>query len=269
VAEFETKLRWLSERGDPVGAEELIERIEADLAGNPLVVVNKRREGTSMTKTQPPPTKQPSPSRGPAWAVAAFVAVLAVGALYLVFLGDGEPIADNPTRTTAGPNVETTTDLETIEAGVAAVYSGDAERAADLFELPVPDDDDWIRESAAYQAAIEGRLSLNCTEEDTPGEFSCRAIYHNALTDAIGLPVGQDSFGVVVTDGVITEFDFPEHTLLLAEIADFLHEQGYPACAREFFDLFPDEDAGPPTADCAGLMLEHLDEWASWYEANT
>ena len=51
MADFETKLHWLSERGDPVGAEELIERIEADLAGDPLVVVNKRREGTLMTKT--------------------------------------------------------------------------------------------------------------------------------------------------------------------------------------------------------------------------
>jgi hypothetical protein len=84
VTDFETKLRWLSERGNPVGAEELIERIEADLAGDPLVVVTKRREGTLMTKTQTPRNTQRGRYSGPAWAVAAFAAVLAVGALFVV-----------------------------------------------------------------------------------------------------------------------------------------------------------------------------------------
>jgi hypothetical protein len=111
VAEFETNLRWLSERGNPVGAEELIERIEAELAGDPLVVVNKRREGTIMTKTQQAPaTGQPSRNRGPAWALAAFVIVLAVGGLYLAFADDSGVVADNPPPPTLAPDVETTTE---------------------------------------------------------------------------------------------------------------------------------------------------------------
>lgn len=99
MADFETKLRWLSERGNLVGAEELIERIEAELAGDPLVVVAKRREGTLMTKTElPPETGQASRFRGPASAVAAFVVILAVGGLlYLAFSGDDGQVADQTT----------------------------------------------------------------------------------------------------------------------------------------------------------------------------
>lgn len=104
MSDFETKLRWLSERGNPVGAEELIERIEADLAGDPLVVVAKRREGTTMTKTQQPPTTgQPSRFKGPGWALAAFVVILAVGGLYFAFSGDDGQVVDQttvPTPTT-------------------------------------------------------------------------------------------------------------------------------------------------------------------------
>lgn len=85
MADFETKLRWLSERGHPVGAERLIERIAADLAGGPVVVVGRPRGGMTMTKTQqPPPMGQPSRSRRPGSALAAFVAAVAVAAGSLV-----------------------------------------------------------------------------------------------------------------------------------------------------------------------------------------
>ncbi len=57
-------------------------------------------------------------------------------------------------------------DLEVIEAGVAAFYSGDAERAAELFEL-ADRTDDQIRAESAYQAAVGGRLDLRCTENST------------------------------------------------------------------------------------------------------
>ena len=51
-----------------------------------------------------------------------------------------QPIAEKysvtlqPPPTTVAPTVETLTDLEIIEAGVASYYSGDAERAVELFE---------------------------------------------------------------------------------------------------------------------------------------
>ena len=109
MAEFETNLRWLSERGNPVGAEELIERIEADMAGDPLVVVAKRREGTLMTETRERSTSRPrSRYRPPAWGAAVFVAVLAVAGLYVAFTNNSGEVADTPPPpTTVAPDVET------------------------------------------------------------------------------------------------------------------------------------------------------------------
>ncbi len=88
--------------------------------------------------------------------MAAFVAVLAAaGVLVVVNLGGDGEVADSPPPPTTAPDVETMSDLEVIEAGVAAFYSGDAERAVELFELP-DRTDDQIQAEAAYQAAIGG-----------------------------------------------------------------------------------------------------------------
>ncbi|HJQ90752.1 MAG TPA: hypothetical protein VJ950_03545 [Acidimicrobiia bacterium] len=247
--------------------EELFGAIEVHEITNPLTEGRQERTPSSQTLF-PQRITWRTRYAGPAWAVAAFVSVLAVGAVYLLFSKLGDQVADNPPPTTVAPDVERMTDLEVIEAGVAALYSGNADRAVELFELPSPDDDNWIREWAAYQAAIEGRLSLNCIEQDTPGVFTCRTPYHNAMTDAVGYVDDGDTNRVVVEDGVITQFNFPEHTELLTYVAAFLRDEGSPGCASEFFDLFPEEGAGPPTADCASFMLEYLDEWAAWATTN-
>lgn len=259
MADFETKLRWLSERGNPVGAEELIERIEADLAGDLLVVVAKRRKGTLMTKTrQSPTTRQPSRYRGPGWAVTAFVVILALAASYVVFSDDRDEVADTPPQTTIeAPDVETMTDLEVIEAGVAALYSGDADRAVELFEVS-DRNDDLIRGEAAYQAAIGGRLTLDCQAQDAPGVFTCITPYHNALTDAIGYvdsPVVTTRF--VVEEGVITEFAVPEHSFIVASMGIFLASEGR-------FEGYGDCGVGPFPESCATIQLENLDAWVQW-----
>jgi hypothetical protein len=275
VADFETKLQLLSERGTPVGAEELIERIEAELAGDPLVVVYKQREGALMTKTdQRVTTKGPGTGRGLVWAVAAFAVILAVGGLYLAFSGDRDEVADTT------PDTETMTDLEIIEAGVAALYSGDADRAVELFQLKshIPEladqEDEWIREEAAYQAAIDGRATMDCNEKDTPGMFTCTWIYRNAFTDAIGyverrvdtVPgrhVYGDTVLVVVDDGVITEFsEFPFFNAALNMwLEDFLGQGGE---SPENSDSLCNSQTVKVSLECVDFALDHLDEWAAW-----
>ena len=122
MADFETKLRWLSERGNPVGAKKLIERIEADLAGDPLVVVGKPQKGVTMARTQPPATAGgPRRNSGPAWALATSVVALAVGgALYLALNGGDGGVAEQTTLpTTLATTVPTTTTVTT--AAVAPI----------------------------------------------------------------------------------------------------------------------------------------------------
>jgi Tol biopolymer transport system component len=84
--------------------EELIERIEAELAGDPLIVIPQRRKGVVMTKTDESVTsKGPGPRRGLGWMVAAFVSILIVGGSLIVFGGNGGEIAEQdtvPTPTT-------------------------------------------------------------------------------------------------------------------------------------------------------------------------
>jgi len=106
VADFEAKLQQLSVRGTPVGAEELIERIEAELAGDPLVVVFKQREGAPMTTTdERVTTGGPGTGRGLAWAIAAFVAILTMGALYFAFSGGDGEVVDQTTVFTPTPTL--------------------------------------------------------------------------------------------------------------------------------------------------------------------
>jgi Tol biopolymer transport system component len=107
-------------RGTPVGVEELIERIEAELAGDPLIVVPQRRKGIVMTKTdQSVTSKRPGPGRGLGWMVAAFVAILIVGGSLIVFGGNEGEVADQdtvPTPTTT-PTAITGSFLLDLETG--------------------------------------------------------------------------------------------------------------------------------------------------------
>jgi hypothetical protein len=192
------------------------------------------------------------------WAVAALVALLAAACTS----GSGVP---EPTQTTMPPNVKTSTtlpadpktlaDLEVIEAAVAAFYSGDAERAAELFEL-ADRTDDQIRAESAYQAAIGGRLRLSCTSSSA-GRFTCLTPYQNAMTDAIGEGGGHDTWPVVVEDGVVTQFGFTEHTGMLIGMGSFLASEGR-------LEGFEDCVFGPFPESCATIELENLDGWVEW-----
>lgn len=155
------------------------------------------------------------------------------------------------------------TDLEIIQSGVAAFYSGDADRAVELFELSdLPDEE--IRREAAYQGAIGGRLILNCTEQASPGVFTCHVPYHNAITDAINLRDGGDTIRVVVDGGAIREFSFPEHSGLMVSLAGVISqvEDNEDCDSEELLVL-------PRTVDCAEVILDHIDDWAAWYKANS
>jgi len=86
--------------------EELFGAIELDEITNPLTVGRQERTPSSQTLF-PQGITWRTRYAGPAWAVAAFVSVLAVGAVYLLFFNLGDQVADNPPPTTVAPESET------------------------------------------------------------------------------------------------------------------------------------------------------------------
>jgi hypothetical protein len=181
---------------------------------------------------------------------------VAVTLLVLTACQSGAAVSTTGPATTSAPATSAQDrDLEVIEAGVAAFYSGDADRAAELFEL-ADRTDDQIRAESAYQAAIGGRLSMSCSRISA-GKFSCLTPYQNAMTDAIGEGGGHDTWPVMVEDGVITQFGFTEHTGIVIEMGAFLASQGRLAG-------YEDCVFGPFPESCAKIQLENLDDWVEW-----
>jgi len=219
VADFETKLRWLSERGDPVGAEELIERIEAHLAGDPLVVVARRREGTTMTKTQQPPTtKRPSRYEGPVWAAAAFVAVLAVAGVYLALTDDVSDIAgapDDPVATaTAFLEAYTTGDVYKAATFLAADAHFEYSRPADTGSFSGDFSDLGVEglslvarfDEAVGMAWLPGPCELQSSTSDG-WNVVCPYDFHGFHSDERGLgPYSGSAYRITILDGEITSF---------------------------------------------------------------
>ncbi len=167
------------------------------------------------------------------------------------------------TSSTTGPDSTTSADanmdedLATIEAAVTAFYSGDAGRAAELFELTDRTDDE-IRAESVYQGEIGGRLTLTCNGSGG-GMFTCRVPYHNSMTDAIAYTDQGDTIQVAVDNGVVTQFTFPEHSWIVLQMGSFLAINGR-------FDGYEKCGFGPFPASCAAIQLKNLDAWADWRE---
>ncbi len=262
--------------GNP--ATEVMQDVMTEVPAATYLATLKQRS-SEMTKTdQPITTKSPGPRRGLAWALAAVAAILAIGGLSFLIRDDGQvanqttmttsTTVAEPTPTTVATDVEMMTDLEVIETGVTALYSGDADRAAELFELTIPQVDAWIRAEAAFQAGIDARITLNCSPGTSPGTFSCHMPYHNAMTDAVKYFDSGDTIHVVIEEGLITEFDpFPVHSEIDISLGEFLLGEGYDDYTGECgIGLFP--ESSPRKPDCASLIMDNLDEWAAWHEVN-
>lgn len=220
--------------------------------------VQPTEEGPMIDLEIPSPTDEhrPGPRRVVVAALLAAAAVITLAVIVTRSNEDTSP-ADDPTPTVVPDSVPAMSDSEVIQAGVDAFYSGDADRAAELFEL-ADRTDDQIRAESAYQAAIGGRLDPSCTATE-PGSFRCLTPYRNAMTDAVGMNGGNDIWPVMVQDGVITQFGFTEHTSVLLDMATFL-------ASEDRFDGYENCVSGPFDESCATIQLENLDAWATWLD---
>lgn len=135
MADFERKLTMLAERGNRVGVEDMIERVEAQLAEDPLVVVSKQRKGWKMSvKTDDKTNRRPTGPPRWTWAVVAFVAVIAIGGLYVALNDEDTGDAASPAPTTTAPVTQTTAPeaVPTTAAEVTSTTSGEDRFAARL-----------------------------------------------------------------------------------------------------------------------------------------
>ena len=117
------ELSRLAERGDPLGADLLIERLEHRLAGEPdPIVVARRRSGIMQTSTERS-IQEPGPKTrrtGLAVALASFVAVLVAGSGILLWaVLDGDQGGE-----TAAPGTTQAPSVTTVEAVGTFVFDG-------------------------------------------------------------------------------------------------------------------------------------------------
>lgn len=241
----------LFELADPA----IDDRVRSIDAAGYLASIQTRSNEMKLIETETASPRRPRYGR---WAVAiaaAAAVLLIVAGVVLLSPDDSEPASPSPAPTTSSPTSVAPTGIDVIEEAVAAFYSGDGERAAQLFDLSDRTDDE-IRAESAYQAAINGRLTVSCTEV-APGSFSCVTPYRNAMTDAAKVGGGDDVWPVTVENGVITKFEFTEHTGLLIDMATYLASE-----AR--FDGFEKCLYGPFVPSCAAIENENIEGWTAW-----
>ena len=130
-------LSRVAERGDPLGADLLIDHLERKLAGEPDPIVVARQRSGIMQTFKEQTTQQPGPPtrrRGLAVAVASFIVVLAAGGgivLWTTLDDGGDTATPAATQAPATTEVPATTQAPiTTQAptttGAPPVVSGDA-----------------------------------------------------------------------------------------------------------------------------------------------
>jgi hypothetical protein len=129
--------------------EELIERIEAELAGDPLVVLTKRREGLHMNKTDPTTrTERPRKLRALGWAAVIVALAAAVVGVPLLLRGSAG-------RGVAAPPIGTTT--TSVLAATTVIYpDGGIGPGAQLTVMMPTGWVSWPSDSSIPSAIIKG-----------------------------------------------------------------------------------------------------------------
>jgi len=184
VAEFRNELARLAERGTRVGPEALIERIELEMADDPIVgaeIRPKAKPGERVQSTR-------SLRRGLGIGLAVMLAVLVVGGAWLVISRDA-PIAE-PTMTSTLAVAESFMEAWAAGDGEAVAAMVSAEATLGGLEL-LPPSHDWYR-AVGQEFQTKGCEVLPITFRTFQG-VSCEYTFENKLTRALGMePVAVD-----------------------------------------------------------------------------
>ena len=266
MAEFERKMIMLSERGTPVGAADLIERVEAELAGDPLVVVARRKGRLMAIETEKrPDRREPTTRRGLVWAAAVFVAILGIAAL-AILAWNREPDVVDPPPTTAVTEIPTpATDLALVEQAISAWWSGDEVLVEAFWAVPFHQEMSAaaVDDELAYLQRVDDQVTFECRESE---EFIiCDLRHTSALSRAVGerTDIERLTYEFQVDDGVIvaafSEMGYPQWDGGADSMNIYLSSIGitdYRQCAT----------IGERNLVCGELEMQHLDDWAAFYQ---
>lgn len=250
MTEHRDSLLLLAERGERVGAELLIERVEAALAKEPVV---NQTDHIDTTARRSWPLSWVNSHKW-AYAVVAFASIiLAAGALWLVSQESDSEIANPPTI--PAPDADT----ELIQSWFTSWFSGDFETASDLIgEFPRGDHP----AESVHQASMEAVVTVEgCRTVDTRDRlYSCVVTYTNFLFDAVGEAPYRDEMEIrVINDHLLRPFPYVDmgQNFMIARWSRFESEHG-------LTDVSPCKEYASPST-CTDFMHEHLEEFRSWY----
>lgn len=259
MADFERKLAILAERGARVGPEEMIERVEAQMAEDPLVVVTKQRKGWRMSiDTDSAEATRASGPPGWIWAAAAFVAVIGIGVLYLALTNAGNPDENNAaTGTTTSRVISSSTvapdlgPVEVAEALAVALQDHDVEAARGILsedatvDMAAIQSADLLEAQRDYWMATGWVFTVDECAEEEPQAVRCTLMHENDWTRAVGGgPYEGSSYLIDVEDGKVVSISL-----------DFDSSTGFSRDGWEPFNIW--------------VMNNHSEDVSTMYEGNT
>lgn len=275
MADFVRGIEILAHRGNPVGAEEMIERVEAQLAHDPLVVARQQKMTPIANRAERRKTK--SINRGRAgWitAVAAFTLIVAAAAIGSLSGGNQDSTRDSVATST--PEVIDTTgmsDLEIVEAGLGAWQAGNVAAVTQLFDFSFRSR--WslgeLNGEMAYQARVPETATIAC--EMIGSEVVCEVGDTTPMAVAIGLDEPPESIRFMVEDSTIVAVDegapLPSWSGGYVSMAAYLRLHGRIIYAEPWdsqLKVYTVECLEAPREEfCATLEAKNLDGWAAWY----
>jgi hypothetical protein len=162
-----------------------------------------------------------------------------------------------------------------VETVVESWYRGDCEAAvvlswgdSDCSASSLP------AQTVAYESILGAQVSVENCETTSGGDhpvLSCEVHYANAMNSAVREPPSVTAREFVLMYGVMPagpneqpwyEVDYPENIALRDSFRLF-------AVGGEVADEYADAGcASARSPECANLIVDNLDAWASWYETN-
>ena len=237
MQQLDRALIELADRGEAIGPDLMLERLERRLAGEPETVVLALDSRRTAVQTQERKTIGESghrKSRGPLVAAAAFAGVIAVVGVLLVLglTGDDSPVPTTtpPAATTAAPQT-TVAPVMTVAQGqalmddfVAALKAGDAEVARAL----IIDDGSVGPDYLGWLIALDttGVEFFDCTYE--PDSVTCQTTMGpNHFFERIHGENVENTFTATLENGLIVNPSWP------AQSADQTAEGAFRIWAQE------------------------------------